>query len=111
MVQQFNCIVECSRIAHTFLNDREQLLNVEVRRREHWLPSIHPVDIAAQSIDFSVVAQIPEWMRKLPGWKRVRRKALMHQTQRASCVRIEKLVIELADLIGQEQAFIDDRAR
>ena len=71
-----------------------------VKTWEHWLTSIHPVDIPAQRIDFSVVAQVPERMRKLPRWKSVRRKALVYQTQRTGRVRIEKLVVEFTNLMG-----------
>ena len=91
----------------------KQLLDVvaEQRRRQHRLARVHPVDVAAQRVDFAVVADVAIGMRELPARKRIGREALVHQAQRADHFGIEQLLVELGDLRRQQQAFVDDGAR
>ena len=39
----------------------------------------HPVDVATQGIDLSVVGQHPERLGEIPAWKGVGRKTGVHQ--------------------------------
>ena len=70
------------------------------RRLHHRLPRVHPVHIAANRIDFAVVAEIAERMRQLPGGKSVGREALVHQAHGARRIRIQQFVVEFADLVA-----------
>jgi hypothetical protein len=56
--KQFERVVEHRRVAAVGLDDGQNLLDViaEQGRGELLLPRMHPVDIAAQRVDFAVMA-------------------------------------------------------
>ena len=111
--QQLHGVVEHGRIAAARGDDRQQLLDVvaEQRRRQHRLPRVHPVHVSAQRVDFAVVADVAVRVRQLPARKRVGRKALVHQAQRAGQFGIQQLLIEIGDLRREQQSLVDNRAR
>jgi hypothetical protein len=74
------------------------------------LPRRHPVDVAAQGVDFAVMRDHPVRMRQRPGREGVGRKALMHQRQRALEIRLAEIGIILAELVGEEHALVDHGA-
>src|SRR4051794_3193057 len=80
-------------------------------RRKDRLPGVHPVDVAANGVDFSVVAKIAEGVRQLPGRKSIGGKTLVHHAEGAGRVGVEQFVVELADLGGKQQALVDNGAR
>src|SRR5271170_1342340 len=103
--ERFNGVVERGRIASTRCDHRKYLLQIVTVElgREHLLPRVHPVHVAANGVDLSVVTEIAVRMRELPGGKRVGRKTLMDQAERAHGVRIGQLVVELYDLGCEQQ--------
>ena len=50
---------------------------------EHRLARVHPVDVAAQRVDFAVVRDVTIRMRAVPARESVRAEAGMNQRQRA----------------------------
>ena len=54
------------------------------------LARLHPVDVAAQRIDFSVVRDVAERMRQRPARKRVRAESLVDDGQRGLDARIDR---------------------
>jgi len=70
----------------------------------------HPIDVAAQRIDLTVVSDHAVGMRERPRRERIRGKSLVHERERA----LEILVVEIrvigAELIGQEHALVNDGA-
>ncbi len=71
----------------------------------------HPVQIALQRVDFSVMANHPEGMSEAPGREGVGGKALMHQGERRGQARISKIVVIGPDLLGQQHSLVDDGPR
>ena len=71
--QKFQTIIELGRVAAIFLDDRENFLEIiaEQLRGQHTLARMHPVFIAAQGIDLTVVNKIAIGMRPSPAGKRI----------------------------------------
>ena len=79
--------------------------------REHAFPRVHPVDVAADGVDLAVVGDEAEGMGEVPGGKRVGAVPLVNEGQRACHLRVGEVGVILVDLIGQQQALVDDRPR
>ena len=110
--QEFERVVEAGGVALAFIGDRPQpadVLAVELRMHGS-LARRHPVDVAAQRVDFAVVGDHPVGMRQRPGREGVGREALMHQRQRAFEIRFVQVGIVLAELVGEEHALVDHGA-
>ena len=75
--QKFKNIVERTRIATVWLNNWQKFpeLFAEQRRGEHTLPRLHPVHIAAQCIDLTIMAHTAAGLCAIPGRKSIRRKS------------------------------------
>jgi len=108
--QQFKRVVEASGIAAAGLDDGEQLFYVsaEERRRQDRLAGVHPVDVAFQRVDFAVMSDEAVRMGQWPGGEGIGGEALVDEAQRAHHLGIAQLGVEIADLGGQQQAFVDD---
>ena len=110
--QEFERVVEARRIGLALIGDRPQpadVLAVEFGMHRS-LPRRHPVDVAAQRVDFAVMRHHPVRMRQRPGREGVGREALMHQRQRAREILFVQIGIILAELVGEEHALVDDGA-
>ncbi len=79
--------------------------------REQALPRVHPIDVPLERVDLAVVGQKPERMGQVPRRKGVGAVPLMHQGQRRDEPLVGQIVIEPLDLVGQQQAFINDHPR
>ena len=110
--QEFERVVEAGGVGLAFVGDRPQLADVraEQRRGHRGLPRRHPVDVAAQRVDFAVVRDVAVRMRQRPGRESVGREALVHQRDRALEIRIVQIGIIGAELVGEEHALVDHRA-
>ena len=110
--QEFERVIEASRVGLPFEGDGPQLGNTlaEQRRGYARLPRSHPVHIAAQRIDLAIVADHAIGVREPPRREGVRRKALMNERKRRCKARIMQVEVIFAHLIGQEHAFVDDGA-
>ena len=73
------------------------------------LASLHPVNVAAQSVNFSVMGDVVVGVRAFPAGESVGREAGVDEGKR----RIHRSIAEvreiLADLFGHQHAFVDDR--
>ncbi len=111
--QELERIVERCRIGLTVVDERPDFVQVRAqhRTRDRLLPRSDPVDVTAERVDLAVVTHQPERVRQVPRWKRVGRKALVHHRQRGDHRRVAQIAVVLADLMREEHALIDDRAR
>ena len=111
--QQLERIVERCGVRLTFVDQRPELGEIvaEDFRCDRSFAGADPVEVAAERIDFAVVANEAERMREVPGGKRVRRKALVHHGQRRHHRFIVQVEVVLADLVCEQHALVDDRAR
>ncbi len=110
--EQLDGVVEVRGVAAVGRDDGMQFLHVvaEQRRLQQRLAGLHPVDVAAERVDLAVVRDVAIRMRALPTGKRIGREALVHQAQRADRIGIGKFAVEVRDLRGEQQAFVDDGA-
>jgi hypothetical protein len=88
--QEFERVVEAGRVRLAFVGNRPELGDVVAVKLaiDRSLTRRHPVDVAAQRVDFAVMGNHPVGMRQLPGREGVGREALMNQRQRAFKPRI-----------------------
>ena len=75
------------------------------------MPRRHPIEVAAQGIDFAIMRDETIGMRPRPGWKRVGRKALMDKRKRRFEQGIGEVLEIFAELCREQEAFVDDGAR
>ncbi len=78
---------------------------------EHALAGMHPVDVATDGVDLTVVGDVAEWMGEVPCGEGIGAVPLMDQCQRTVKPLVRKIGIVLVDLIGQQQALVDKRLR
>ena len=111
--EQFERVVERGRIRLAFVDQRKELLQVvaEHLRRGRAFAGANPVEVAAQRVDLAVVTDEAERMREIPRRERVRREALVDHRQRRHHRFVGEVEIEAADLMGEQHALVDDRAR
>jgi len=74
------------------------------------MPGVHPVHVASQRVDLTVVAQVSKGMRQLPG-----RKVLVEKRwctmQRALEFPVRQVDIETGDLRSQQQTLVNNGPR
>ncbi|SPU68132.1 Uncharacterised protein [Brucella neotomae] len=112
LMQEFERIVETGRIRLALIGNWPELGNIVAEQFaiDRSLARRHPVDIAAQRVDFAVMGDHAVGVGKTPGRKGVGGKTLVHQRHRAFKAGVFQVQIISADLIGQEHALIDHRA-
>ena len=107
--QKLQRIVEVARVRAFRLHDRVKLLQI-VRKQialQRALPRAHGIHIAAQRVDFAVVAHEPERLRAVPTREGVRRKSRVHHGQVRGEIRIGQIGKVLQHLLGVQHAFIN----
>ena len=72
---------------------------------------MHPVEIAAQRIDLAIVTDHPERLREIPTGESVGREALMNERHAGHQLAITEIEVVLANLPGEQHAFVNDGAR
>ena len=79
--EQFEGVIEAGGIAAGGGDDGEQLLDIgsEQRRGQDGLARVHPVDVAAEGIDFAVVGDVAVGMGELPGGEGIGGEALVDE--------------------------------
>src|SRR5207302_6164207 len=102
--QQVQRFVEACRI-RAFGPDDGPQLSWQAR-----LSRVHPGAIAEQGIDLTVVGQQAEWLRELPGGKRIGGITLVKYRQGAFVVRTAQVEVERWQLVRGEESFVDERA-
>ncbi len=108
--QEFQRVVEAGGIRLTLIGDRPELGDVVAEKfgRDRSLARRHPVDVAAQRVDFAVMGNHAVWVCQLPGREGVGGEALVNERDRAFEARIGEVLVISTDLIGQEHALVDD---
>ena len=110
--QQFERVVEGRGIGLVLEADRVKLGQVvaQHRRLHHPFAGAHPVEVALDGVDLAVVRDHAVRVRERPLREGIGREALMDERQGRDHARILQIFVVLADLIGQQQALVDDRA-
>ena len=109
--EELERIVEHRRIGAVRVNDRQDLLDVvaEGRAVEERLAGVHPIDVAAEGVDFAIVGDVAVRMRALPAGKRVRRETRVDDREGGLHRGVDEVGKILRDLLGEEHAFVDER--
>ena len=111
--QQFQRVVEACRVGLAVRNYWPHL--VEFRPQKFGFHGtaacIHPVHIAANRIDLSVVRDKAIGVSQLPRRECVGGKALMHHSNCRLRQRVAQVLVKLTDQRRKQQALIDNRAR
>ena len=68
----------------------------------------HPINIAFDGIDLTVMGENPEGLRKLPCGEGICRVALMVDGEVGNETLIHQVRIKRGHLLGQEHAFVDN---
>ncbi len=111
--QQFERVVEAGGVGLAVVDQREELVQVvtQHRRRHHALARADPVEVALDRVDLAVVRDQAVRVRQFPRREGVGREALVHQRDRRHDARIGEVRVIAADLVGEQQALVDHRAR
>ena len=111
--EELQHVVEGRGVAAALADDRQNLAEVlpERVRAQEPLARPHPVDVAAQRVDFAVVRDVPIRVRQRPRRKRIRAEALVHERKRRLDVGIDEIRERRSDLVGGQHPFVDERLR
>ncbi len=108
--QELQHVVERARVAAVRFDDREQLLQIVAEQLAlgRAFAGPHPVAVAAQRVDFAVVAHEPQRLSAIPTGKRVGRKPTVHHRQ----MRFEIFVAQIGEvgqhLCRRQHSLVDD---
>ena len=112
-VEQLEHLVEARRVGRLGRADREDPL--EVTRddvgRQQALAGAHPVAVALDGVDLTVVRDEAVRVRERPRRERVGREARVHEGELAGEVRVGQVREERLELAGRQHALVDDGAR
>ena len=70
---------------------------------------LHPVHVALERVDLTVVGQHAERLRKPPLRERIGRIPLVINRERRFKTLVHQIGVELGDLLSQHHTFVDDR--
>ena len=109
--QQLQGVVKAGGVAGLRVANGRQLADVIAvkGRGELRLPGAHPVDIAAQRIDFAVVRQAAVGMRQFPMPQRIRAETGMHQRKGGHQRGIVQIQVKRRQLVRHQQPLINHR--
>ena len=109
--QEFQRVVQHLAVAARRVHHRQGARHFVAQDRgaHRLLPGFHPVMVAPDRIDFSVVQQHPLRMRLAPGGEGVRGEAGVHHGHPARVAHVLQVVIEGAQLVHQHHPLVDDR--
>ena len=109
-VEQFDGVVERGRVGTAGFDDGEDLLQIVAPDAggHDGLAGGHPVGVAADGVDFAVVADVAERVGERPGGEGVRREALVDHGEGGDALGVGQILEELLDLRGEEEPFIND---
>ncbi len=110
--EQLERVVEARGIGLPFVDQRVQLLQVvaQLRGLHHAFAGAHPVEVALDRVDLAVVRDHPVGMRQRPFRESVGREALVHERERRDAALVGEVLVVDADLVGEQQTLVDDRA-
>src|SRR4051794_39039428 len=106
--QELEHVIQRGRVRTRFCQDREELLQLiaEDFGLQRAIAGPHPVAIAAQGIDFTIMRQIPERMGQLPAWEGIGAEARMNNRKMALEIRIRKVRVIPAQLMRSEHPLV-----
>ena len=112
-LQQLDHVVERGRVRVARLDDRRELLEVvaEQLRLQRGLARAHPVLVAHERVDLAVVGDEPVRVRERPAREGVGREARVHERQRRRRPLVAQVGEERRELVRDEHALVDHRAR
>ncbi|MNV17656.1 hypothetical protein D3C71_1084490 [compost metagenome] len=110
--QQFEAVVERGGVGLVGEADGVELLQVgrEHRRGHYAFARLHPVVVALDGVDFTVVRHIAVGVGQRPLWKGVGGETLVHQTDGRDAALVGQVFVVHAHLVGQQQALVDHGA-
>ena len=107
--QELKHVVEDPGVGAVRLHHREQPLDgiAEQVGMGHALARGHPVDVALQGVDFTVMAHEAVGLGPVPTRERIRRKSRMDHGQVGSVVRLPQIGIKRHQLAGREHPLVN----
>src|SRR5207244_4497443 len=104
--QQFQAVVKHGGITAGGVDDRKDFFDVFSKqiRFEHGLPGMHPIDVAAKSIDFPIMGYVAIRMPPFPAWKSIGAEPGMNERKRAFQSWMREVRIVFLDLLAHEHA-------
>ena len=110
--QQFEGVVKAGGVAGPRGHHRGDFFDVVAKKRglELSFPGVHPVDIAAQGVDFPVVRQEAVRVGQFPVAEGVGAEAGMHQGKGADQCRVVQVLVKAGDLVSHQQPLINQGA-
>ena len=111
--QQLEHIIQARGVRLPRRHQRDELLDVPAKERTLELPfaGVEGVEVAAQGVDFAIVRQKAEGLGQRPGGEGVGGVALVGQDERRGEVLGLQVLVEGVELMGQQEALIDDAPR
>ena len=111
--EELEDVVEHRRVRSVGVDDGEDLLEVvsEQLRREHPLPGLHPVDVAAERIDLAVVGDVPVGVGARPAREGVGGEARVNHGEACREPLVPQVRVEGRELVGVQHPLVDERPR
>jgi hypothetical protein len=111
-IEEFDGVVERRRVRAAGFDNGEDLLQIVAPDAggHDGLAGGHPVGVAADGVDFAVVAEVAERVGEGPSGEGVRGEALVDHGQGRDAFGVGEVLKELLDLGGEEEPFVDDGA-
>ena len=109
-VQQLEHLVEVGRVRRARRADREDAAQVardQVAAQQR-LAGGHPVPVAPDGVDLSIVGDVPVRVGQRPGRERVGREPRVHQRDRADHPLVGQVREERGHLVGRQHSLVDD---
>src|SRR5580704_5448549 len=103
-------VIEAGGIADSFF-ERSEPRTYREAGAEFALFGAEPAAVRDDGIDFAVVGDVTKRLRKIPGWLRVCRIALVEDGERRGERGVAEVLVKLRELPGCEETFVDHRLR
>ena len=108
--QQFQDIVKRSRVGTTILHNWVQIVELvtEDIRLEYTLSGAHPILVATESVDFTIVGSPAQWLSTVPGRECVGGETRVDERKVTFIIDVYQVMIVLVHLRGRELALVDN---
>jgi len=108
--EQLQHVIEHGRVAAGGIDDGQQSRQIiaEQLRREHLLTRVHPVQVAADRVDFAVVQHVAERLSARPAREGVGAETRVDHGKRRLHPRIVQFRVELFQLLRGQHSLVDD---
>ena len=107
-IQIFQTVIEHGRIAAAGIHHREYFFQIrKIRAAGFTFPGVQPVNISLDSIDFTVMDNIPVRMGPGPAGESIGTKTGMYQGDGRGKIQIRQIQIKMPQLHGSQHPFID----